>query len=78
MKLLVTGACGHIGSFIIEQVGKIKKIKEVILIDNFNSHRYSTLFNLKKDKKFSFYNIDLSRTSLKKFKYLFFSCLFWT
>ncbi len=68
MKLLVTGACGHIGSFIIEQVGKIKKIKEVILIDNFNSHRYSTLFNLKKDKKFSFYNIDLSRTSLKKFK----------
>mgnify|MGYP001211586341 CR=1 FL=1 len=68
MKLLITGACGHIGSFIIERVKKIKKIKEVILIDNFNSHRYSTLFNLGKSKKFSFYNIDLSKTSLKKFK----------
>ena len=68
MKLLITGACGHIGSFIIDKVGKIKKIKEVILIDNFNSHRYSTLFNLKKNKKFSFYSIDLSKISLKKFK----------
>ena len=29
MKLLVTGACGHIGSFIIEQVGKIKKITTI-------------------------------------------------
>ena len=28
MKLLITGACGHIGSFIIDQVNKIKKIKE--------------------------------------------------
>ena len=68
MKLIVTGACGHIGSFIIEKVTKIKRIKEVILIDNFNSHRYSTLFNLKKNKKFSFYNIDLSKISLKNSK----------
>ncbi len=68
MKLLITGACGHIGSFIIDQVNKIKKIKEVLLIDNFNSHRYSTLFNLNKNRKFSFYNLDLSRFSLKKFK----------
>lgn len=68
MKLLITGACGHIGSFIIDQVNKIKKIKEVLLIDNFNSHRYSTLFNLNKNRKFSFYNLDLSRFSLEKFK----------
>ena len=39
-----------------------------MLIDNFNSHRYSTLFNLNKNKKFSFYNLDLSKVSLKKFK----------
>ncbi|MDC3127416.1 SDR family oxidoreductase [Candidatus Pelagibacter bacterium] len=68
MKLLITGACGHIGSFIIEKVKNIKKIKEVVLIDNFNSHRYSTLFNLKKNKKYSFYNIDLSKVSLINFK----------
>ncbi len=68
MKLLITGACGHIGSFIIEKIKNIKKIKEVVLIDNFKSHRYSTLFNLKKNKKYSFYNIDLSKVSLINFK----------
>ena len=51
MKLLITGACGHIGSYLVDQIYKIKKIKEVLLIDNFNVHRYSTLFNLKKGKK---------------------------
>ena len=68
MKLLITGACGHIGSYLVEQVHKIKKIKEVILIDNFNAHRYHTLFNLSKKVKFSFYNIDLSKTQLNKLK----------
>ena len=28
MKLLITGACGHIGSCIIDNVHKIKKIKQ--------------------------------------------------
>ena len=27
MKLLITGACGHIGSYIIDNVHKIKKNK---------------------------------------------------
>ena len=40
MKLLITGACGHIGSYITENIHLIKKIKEVILIDNFNTQRY--------------------------------------
>ena len=51
MKLLITGACGHIGSYIIDNVHKIKKIKEIILIDNFSAHRFHTLFNLNKKKK---------------------------
>ena len=68
MKLLITGACGHIGSYLVERVHKIKKIKEVILIDNFNTQRYASLFNLKKNIKFSFFNIDLSKEKLKKFK----------
>ena len=68
MKLLITGACGHIGSYLVDQIYKIKKIKEVLLIDNFNAHRYSALFNLKKGKKISFYNIDLSKKKLKNFK----------
>lgn len=68
MRLLITGACGHIGSYVAEYAHKIKKIKEIILIDNFNTQRYSSLFNLSKKKKFSFYNLDLSSSNLSKFK----------
>lgn len=64
MKLLITGACGHIGSYIIEHVNQIKKIKEVILIDNFSTQRYISIFNIKNKKKFKFYNVDLSREKL--------------
>ncbi len=64
MKLLITGACGHIGSYLVENINKIKKINEVILIDNFNTQRYNALFNLGKKVKLSFYNIDLSKNKL--------------
>ena len=64
MKLLITGACGHIGSYIVERVHQIKKIKEIILIDNFSTQRYISLFKLNKKKKFKFFNLDLSRVSL--------------
>ena len=51
MKLLITGACGHIGSYLIQNIHKIKKINEVLLIDNFNSQRFNSLFNIKQKKK---------------------------
>ncbi len=68
MKLLITGACGHIGSYLVENVFKLKKIKEVVLIDNFNTNRYHVLFNLDKKIKFFFYEIDLSTSKLDKIK----------
>ena len=69
MKIIITGACGHIGSYLTSNIHKIKKIKEVILIDNFNSQRFSSLFNLKKNIKISFFKIDVSKkNSLDKFK----------
>ena len=45
MKILVTGACGHIGSYFLENVHKIKKIKKTILVDNLESNRFTSLFN---------------------------------
>lgn len=68
MKILITGACGHIGSYLIENIYKIKKIKKVFLIDNFNTQRYQTLFNLNKKIKYSFFDIDLSKNNLAKFE----------
>ena len=62
MKIILTGACGHIGSYVSKNFYKIKKIKEIILLDNFSTQRYSSLFNLKKKMKSSFFNIDLSKS----------------
>ena len=48
MNILITGACGHIGSHLAENIYKIKKIKKVYLVDNLKTGRHSTLFNSKK------------------------------
>ena len=60
MKILITGACGHIGSHLIENLYKIKKVKKAILIDNLKSNRYNSLFNIKKKNKVEFYLKDLN------------------
>ena len=41
MNLLITGCCGHIGSYVAQNVHKIKKIKKTILVDNIKSNRFS-------------------------------------
>ena len=48
MNLLITGCCGHIGSYVAENIYKIKKIKKTILVDNIKSNRFCSLYNLKK------------------------------
>ena len=70
MKILITGGLGHIGSYLIENINKIKYIKKIYIIDNFVTNRYCSLFNLPKtNKKIFFYNKDLSlKNSLKFFK----------
>ena len=45
MKLIITGACGHIGSYIAENIYKIKKIKKTILVDNLKSNRFCSIFD---------------------------------
>ena len=61
MNLLITGCCGHIGSYIADQIHKIKKIKKTILIDNLESNRFCSLFNLKKKNNLKFYLRDIEK-----------------
>ena len=44
MNLLVTGCCGHIGSYLVNNINKIKKIKKTFIIDNLNSTQVNSLF----------------------------------
>ena len=69
MKILVTGACGHIGSYFLENVHKIKKVKKTILVDNLESNRFTSLFNNLKKNNLKFYKRDLNdRKSLNDIK----------
>jgi len=68
MNILITGACGHIGSYLIENLHKIKKVKKAILVDNLKSNQYNSLFNVKKNNV-KFYLRDLNNiNSLNEFK----------
>ena len=69
MKVLITGACGHIGSYLLENIYKIKKVKKTILVDNLESNRFNSLFNNLKKNNFSFFKRDLNdKNALKDFK----------
>jgi len=70
MKILITGGLGHIGSYIIQHINKIKVLKKIYIIDNFSTQRYCSLFNLSKsNKKIYFIQKDLSQNnSLKNFR----------
>jgi UDP-glucose 4-epimerase len=69
MKLIITGACGHIGSYVAENIFKIKKIKKTILVDNLKSNRFCSIFNQKKKNGLEFHLGDLNnKKSLENFK----------
>ena len=69
MNLIITGGCGHIGSYIAENIYKIKKIKKTFIVDNLKSNRFNSLFNQKKKNNLYFHMLDLNnRNSLDKFK----------
>jgi len=68
MNILITGCCGHIGSYLVDNIHKIKKIKKCFIVDNFNSTQINSLFNSKKKNNLKFYNLDLTKkSSLSKF-----------
>ncbi len=59
MRILITGALGHIGSFITNKIHKNKKIKKIYLVDNISNQKFNLLFALK-NKKFKFIYGDLT------------------
>ena len=60
MKIIITGALGHIGSSLIRYLAKIKKFETIYLIDNFSAQRYCSLFNLPEDASYTFLDLNLA------------------
>ena len=59
MKIVVTGATGHIGSYLIRDLGLQFKESEILMIDNMMTQRFASLFNLPKVGKYSFVEGDV-------------------
>jgi len=68
MNLLITGCCGHIGSYLVNNIYKIVKINKTFIVDNLHSTQINSLFNIHKRNNIKFYNLDLTKkNALNKF-----------
>ena len=64
MKIVVTGAVGHIGSYIIRDLGIQFPGSEIVMIDNMMTQRFPSLFNLPKIGNYKFIEKDVSKMDL--------------
>jgi UDP-glucose 4-epimerase len=65
----VTGAIGHIGSYIIRDLGVSFPGSSIVMIDNMMTQRFSSLFNLPLSANYSFIEGDVSQINLKSVFY---------
>ena len=65
MKIIVTGAIGHIGSYIIRDLGFFFPEADIVMIDNMMTQRFPSLFNLPAHGNYHFIEGDVSQMDLK-------------
>jgi len=65
MKIIITGALGHIGSRLIRQIPLVYPDANIVMIDNFLTQRYCSLFNLPDNCKFTFIEADIVKDEIK-------------
>lgn len=65
MRILITGALGHIGSRFIHDLSP-GLYEEVVLLDNLSTQRYCSLFNLPADVPFRFIEDDVCTADLDR------------
>lgn len=64
MKIVLTGALGHIGSKLIRVLPVQFKGAEIVMIDNFATQRYASLFDLPSGVKYRFHDADVLSSDL--------------
>src|ERR1700761_1332559 len=64
MKIVVTGALGHIGSALIRQLPVDFADASIVLIDNMMTQRYASLFDLPVVGRYRFLEADVRKVDL--------------
>ena len=65
MKIIVTGAIGHIGSYIISDLGVFFPGSNIVMIDNMMTQRFPSLFNLPPHANYRFIEGDVNQMNLR-------------
>jgi len=65
MKLVVTGATGHIGSFVVRDLADRLPGAEIVLIDNLMTQRFPSLFDLPAGARYRFVEADVTTADLR-------------
>ena len=65
MKIVVTGATGHIGSYVIRDLAYKLRGSEIIMIDDMRTQRYSSLYNLPSIGHYTFHDIDITSVDIR-------------
>lgn len=64
MKIVVTGALGHIGSRLIRSLPAFFNGVEIVMIDNLLTQRYASLFQLPREGNYRFIEADILKADL--------------
>jgi len=64
MKIVITGALGHIGSRLIRHITSAFPHAEIVMIDNFATQRFCSLFNLPSSGRYRFFEADVLKDDL--------------
>jgi UDP-glucose 4-epimerase len=65
MKIIITGAVGHIGSYVTRDFAVQFPGAEIVLIDNMLTQRFPSLFNLPAQAKYRFVEADVTTADLR-------------
>ena len=64
MKIVITGALGHIGSGFIREIPAVFPGAEIVMVDNMVTQRYCSLFNLPVEGNYRFVEADVLTADL--------------
>ena len=65
MKIVVTGAIGHIGSYVVRDLASQFPGAEIVMIDNMMTQRFPSLFNLPATGRYRFIEADVTTMDLR-------------
>jgi UDP-glucose 4-epimerase len=66
MRIVITGALGHIGSQLIRELPAVLPSAEIVMVDNMAAQRYCSLFNLPAHGHYDFIEADVLTADLER------------